>query len=282
LVNGRGTACRADRAAPQHQAADRRSAKRCRAPTLAMTKSRNIKLIISYDGTEFLGFQLQSRHRSVQEVLESALKQVLQESVRVHPAGRTDSGVHAKAQVVSFHTKSRIPIERLPAALNSHLPTDVRVLRASVQPENFHARFSAKWKHYEFTVYNDEIVPPLHRRTVYRFPFPVDFSLMQKGAKILEGRHDFKSFQGRANRQENTVRKIRSFKVSRKGKYIRFAMEGDGFLSNMVRNLVGTLLLVGRKKLSLNDLSQILNGRDRRLAGPTAPASGLTLVKVIY
>ncbi len=243
---------------------------------------RNIKLVVSYDGTEFFGFQLQPRHRSVQEVLESALKQVLQESVRVHPAGRTDSGVHAKAQVVSFNTKSSLPIGRLSAALNSRLPPDVRILRASVQPEKFHARFSAKWKRYEFIVYNDEIVPPLVRRTVYRYPFPVDFRLMQNGAKILEGRHDFKSFEGRANRQENTVRKIRSFKVSKKGKYIRFSVEGDGFLSNMVRNLVGTLLLVGRKKLSLNDLGQILKGRDRRLAGPTAPASGLTLVKVIY
>lgn len=243
---------------------------------------RNIKLIVSYDGTEFFGFQLQPRHRSVQEVLESALEKVLQEFVRVHPAGRTDSGVHAKAQVVSFHTSSRIPIERLPAALNSHLPTDVRVLRASAAPEKFHARFNAKWKRYEFTVFNDEILPPLNRRTVCRYPFPLDLSLLQKGAKILEGKHDFKSFEGRANRQENTVRTIRSFKVSKKGKYIRFVVEGDGFLSNMVRNLAGTLLLVGRKKLSLNDLGQILKGRDRRLAGPTAPASGLTLIKVMY
>ena len=243
---------------------------------------RNIKLIVSYEGTDFFGFQLQPHHRSVQEELEAALKKILQISIRVHPAGRTDSGVHAKAQVVSFHTQNELPIKRLPVALNSVLPEDVRVIQASRVPEKFHARFSAKFKRYKYTVCNSEIVPPLIRRTVYRYPFPLDVRLMQKGAKILQGRHDFKSFEGKANRQENTVRNVRRFRIIKKGKLVHLIVEGDGFLTNMVRNLVGTLLLVGRKKLDLNDLRHILNGRDRRLAGPTAPACGLTLMRVFY
>ena len=243
---------------------------------------RNIKLIVSYEGTDFFGFQLQPHHRSVQEVLETALKKILQTPVRVHPAGRTDSGVHAKAQVVSFHLQNELPIKRLPTALNSVLPEDVRIMQASHVPEKFHARFSAKGKRYKYTVCNSEIVPPLMRRTVYRFPFSLDVNLMQKGAKILQGRHDFKSFEGRANRQRDTVRTIRLFKVTKTGKLIHFIVEANGFLTNMVRNLVGTLLLVGRKKLDLNDLRHILNGRDRRLAGPTAPACGLTLMRVFY
>ncbi|MBI4430195.1 MAG: tRNA pseudouridine(38-40) synthase TruA [Candidatus Omnitrophica bacterium] len=243
---------------------------------------KNIKLVVSYDGTDFFGFQLQPRHRTVQEVLEVAIKRILRETVRVHPAGRTDTGVHANAQVVHFLTRTRIPVNKLPQALNSALPEDVRVLNAQHMPKTFHARFSARFKQYEYAVYNSEIVPPLLRRTVYRFPFALDVRQMRKGAKILEGRHDFRSFQGKANGQENTVRRIRHLRVSKSGKFVCFTVEGDGFLTNMVRNLVGTLLLVGRKKLSLNDLSQILKSRDRRLAGPTVPALGLTLVKVIY
>lgn len=242
----------------------------------------NIKLIISYDGSDFFGFQRQPVHRSVQEVLETALSKIFREHVRVIAAGRTDTGVHAKEQTLNFKLKKTFPIARIPAAVNSQLPDDVRVLRATTARDGFHARFDAKGKKYLYTVYNSEIVPPLIRRTVYKFPYPLDLSLMKKGAKILEGKHDFRSFQGRANRQENTVRNVWSLRVDRSGKFIKFTVEGNGFLSNMVRNLVGTLLLVGRKKLLLNDLRHVLNGRDRRLAGPTAPACGLTLVKVLY
>ena len=243
----------------------------------------NIKLTVAYDGTDFFGFQRQSRHRSVQQVLEEAALKIFKEKIRIISASRTDTGVHADAHIVNFKTSACIPLRRIPFALNSVLPEDVRVLRASTASPVFHARFAAKGKRYEYTVFNGEILPPLLRRTVYRYPFPLDLAAMRAGVKLLTGRHDFRSFQGRANRQENTVRRIRKFSVLRKpGPFIHFLIEGDGFLSNMVRNLVGTLLLVGRNKLSLNDLRTILSARDRRLAGPTAPAVGLRLVKVFY
>jgi tRNA pseudouridine38-40 synthase len=241
------------------------------------------KLTLEYDGTDFGGFQSQKNARTVQDVLEEALEKIFKRKIKVIGASRTDSGVHAEAQTAHFKAEDRIPLRNLQLALNSNLPEDVVVTKIEKVPANFHARYSAKGKLYCYTVKLSSTPSPLERRRVYTFFYPADLSLIKKAARLLVGRHDFKSFQAKASEKEmSTVRQIKRLQIQRKGEYLIFDVEGNGFLYNMVRNIVGSLLEVGRGHMSLAEFKKAFQARDRRLMGPTAPAHGLTLKQVHY
>ncbi|MDD5085588.1 MAG: tRNA pseudouridine(38-40) synthase TruA [Candidatus Omnitrophica bacterium] len=243
---------------------------------------RNIKLVLEYDGTNYCGFQRQKNANSIQGSLERILSRLCNEKIRVIGSGRTDSGVHAEGQVANFYTTSRIPCKQFLRALNGLLPEDISVHEATEAKPSFHARFGAKRKLYRYRVLVSPVPSALMRNFVYHVTIPLNLSLMRKGARLLQGRHDFRSFQAKADGVKTSVRTIWRFSITKKGNLIDFLIEADGFLYNMVRNIVGTLLLVGAGKLSLGALGEILTARDRRKAGPTAPPEGLTLLKVFY
>ena len=243
---------------------------------------RNIKLTIAYDGTSFKGWQVQKNGRTVQEEIEKAIKKVFGKKCTLYGAGRTDSGVHAKGQVANFKTSSRVPINKIAIALNSHLPESISILKAEEVKESFHSRFSAKKKRYQYLIHNSAKRDPFTERYAWGVSYLLDVPLMRKEAKILMGKHDFKSFQASDKREGSSVREISSIKVTQKGTSITVDIEGDGFLYNMVRNIVGTLVDVGRGYLPAGSMKRILDKKNRKEAGPTAPAKGLVLLRVKY
>ena len=245
--------------------------------------SRNIKLVLEYDGSRFFGFQRQKDKPTIQSELEKALSQLFNHRMKISAAaGRTDSGVHAKAQVVNFKTDSRLPLERIQKGLNALLPHEIAVKKVEEVPFDFHARYSAKAKTYEYLVWNSQVRSPLLNGRVYQFRHPLDLAKMKRAARRLVGRKDFKAFQASGSNAKTSVRSLRRLAIQREGEMIRFIVEADGFLYHMVRNLVGTLLEVGRGKLSLQEFSALVKNRQRLQTGPTAPSSGLTLVSVKY
>jgi len=240
------------------------------------------KLTIEYDGEYFFGFQRQTRKRTVQAELEKALKRLFRQKLKIASAsGRTDAGVHAAKQVVGLKVDSRIPPHKMLLGLNTYLPEDIAVIQLEKAPAGFHARFWAKRKTYQYRVWNNRIRSPLRRRKTFHYPFDVNLALIQQAARYLLGRHDFKSFQSGESRA-HTVRTLCALAIRRKGSEIIFTVTGDGFLQHMVRNLVGALLMVGRGRITPDELKKILRGRDRRHLGPTVPAHALTLVRVWY
>jgi len=255
---------------------------------------RNLKLILSYDGSEFSGWQVQPDATTVQGTLASAIGRITGEKVLPQGSGRTDAGVHALAQVVTFGTESSVPTENFRKALNDILPTSVRVLEVSEAPPEFHARRAARAKTYRYRIYRGPICPPFLARYVWHFPYALDEEAMARAAGLVVGEHDFTSFaavdpeKNRENRetqrdQEATnVRRIFSSAWERRKEEFVYEVRGSGFLHHMVRNLVGTFILVGKKTLQAEDVTRILQARDRSAAGATAPASGLYLVGVEY
>lgn len=243
---------------------------------------RNIKLTLAYDGTDFAGFQVQPQVRTVQGELSAALSKVLGEEVKVVGAGRTDAGVHARAQVVNFLTAARIPLERLPAALNSCLPRDVTVWQAEEVPAKFHARYSAKSKVYRYLMQVAPYPSPFLRRFSWHLPFPLDVAAMRAAAAELTGEHDFTSFCAAGGAAKSHVRTLKRLAVAEEGGLVAVEAAADGFLYKMVRNLVGTLVEVGRGALKPEDMGRILAARDRKAAGPTAPPQGLILWQIDY
>jgi tRNA pseudouridine38-40 synthase len=246
---------------------------------------RNIKLEIEYDGTGYCGWQAQTRNKhkkSIQQTLEKTLRKILQEKIRLIASGRTDAGVHALAQVANFKTKSNIALDKLQRAVNGLLADDITINKIEEVGPDFHSRFAAKSKIYRYTILNRAYPSALLRNTAYHYPYPLDIKLMQKEAGVLLGRHNFTSFQASAKIERSAVRTIKSVKIIKDKDKIYVDIEADGFLYNMVRNIAGTLLEIGRGKLARGSLEKILLARDRRLAGPTAPARGLCLIKVQY
>ncbi len=242
---------------------------------------RNIKLTLEYDGSGFFGFQRQKDKPSIQASLEKALSRLFNRPMKIGAAaGRTDALVHARGQVVHFKTDSPIPLEKIQRGLNALLPREIAVKSAEEVPADFHARYGARWKTYEYEVFNSQIRSPLLNGRVYQFPYPLDFGKMKKAAKALVGRHDFKSFQATGSNVRDSIRTVRRLAIERSGKRVRFTVEADGFLYHMVRNIVGTLLEVGRGSLSLKDFSGLLRRPHRPVA--TVPAQGLTLLQVKY
>lgn len=252
---------------------------------------RNLKLILAYDGSDFCGFAPQPGRRSVFSELKAAIEKLLKRKIKITGASRTDSGVHTLGQVISFKSKIRIPKSKLPLALNNLLPEDIRVMQVQLVGSKFNARFSAKSKEYEYLIYNGHIKPPHLKNLVWHLRPKLNLSRMRRAAQILKGRHDFSSFCASGHSHKNLVRTIYQITIKkkqlvlfgdRKIQVISLKFRGDGFLYRMVRNLVGTLVGVGMGKIDLTQLKNILKAKDRKLAGRTAPACGLCLIKVIY
>ena len=243
---------------------------------------RNAKLVVEYDGTAYHGFQWQVGIPTVQGELERAMREVLGYEVRVNGAGRTDAGVHARGQVVSFKSEWRHPLLALQRALNTHLPEDIVVCEALDADESFHARFSAKSREYRYTVINREAPVAIGRQYVYQFEWPLDLGPMREACRLLVGEHDFASFGSPSEEAMTTVRDVERADCERVGDTIYFDFRANSFLAHMVRNLVGTLLQVGTGRIGLERFASIMQARDRRLAGPAAPAKGLCLMKVNY
>jgi tRNA pseudouridine38-40 synthase len=254
---------------------------------------RNLRLILSYDGADLAGWQVQPGRTTVQGALASAIGRLSGENVLPQGSGRTDAGVHALAQVASFTTASTIPTENWIKALNDILPPSIRVLEVTETAPEFHARKSARAKTYRYRIHRGAICPPFLARYVWHYPYPLEESAMVAAARVVVGEHDFTSFAAvDAERVERiaagedvhttNIRTIFASSWTREGEELIYSVRGSGFLHHMVRNLVGTFLLVGKGTVSLEDLRLILDARERAAAGATAPASGLYLVEVEY
>ncbi|MGE5604296.1 MAG: tRNA pseudouridine(38-40) synthase TruA, partial [Bacteroidota bacterium] len=197
-------------------------------------------------------------------------------------AGRTDAGVHARGQVVNFKIENQMPVAKIHKALNSLLPEDILVKSIAETGLEFHARYSAQSKTYSYSIYNDQIRPLFERAFVYYYRHQLDLDKMRSAIGLLLGKHDFKSFQAAGSTVNNTIRTIRFCRLEQKGPLIKLTINADGFLYHMVRNIVGSLILVGNDKLSIEEFKVIFEKRDRTIAGPTAPAKGLCLEEVFY
>lgn len=249
---------------------------------------RNLKLILSYDGSDFAGWQVQPNAETVQGTLASAIGRVTGEKVLPQGSGRTDAGVHALAQVATFATESRVPTENFLKALNDLLPASVRILQVEEAAPEFHARKSARAKTYRYRMHRAAICPPFLARFVWHYPFPLDERAMREAAGQIEGEHDFTSFaavdpeRDRGEEPASNVRRIFSSQWSREEDELVYTVSGSGFLHHMARNLVGTFILVGKGTLKSCDIRRILEARNRSAAGATAPACGLYLVRVEY
>ena len=248
----------------------------------AVYAERNILLVIAFDGTAYCGWQVQNNAPSIQGIVSAAITGITGEVVSLLGSGRTDAGTHARGLAANFFTSSKIPVDRIPVALNSILPRDIRILAARDVPVGFHARKNAISKIYRYHIYRGAILPPHLRREYFHFPYPVDFDLMEEAARLFTGKHDFAGYAKTGSGTSNTVRRIFRCDLRRQGARSWLTVEGNGFLHHMVRNMVGTLLEIGRGRISLPDFAAVFEKRDRTLAGFTAPAHGLTLMKVLY
>lgn len=241
-----------------------------------------VKLVVAYEGTNYCGWQIQPNGITIEQVLNETLSSLLGEEITVTGASRTDAGVHSMGNVAVFETHTKMPAEKISFALNQRLPEDIVVQESCQVPEDFHPRFSKSRKTYEYRILNCRFRQPLERRTSYFYHYPLDVSAMQKAAAYLVGEHDFTSFAS-VHAQTNTyVRMIYALDVVREGDMIRIRVQGNGFLYNMVRIIAGTLIQVGAGIKKPEDMESILAGKDRELAGPTAPAHGLTMIGLEY
>ena len=249
---------------------------------------RNLKLTLAYDGHDFAGWQVQPERATIQGTLLSAIEHLCGKTTLPQGSGRTDAGVHALAQVATIQISSPIPVANLRIALNDVLPASIRVLNVEEAEPDFHARKSARVKTYRYRIYREEICPPFLARYVYHHPYPLDENAMAASAAEVQGEHDFTSFaavdpeRNRENADFSNVRTIDSSQWQREGSELIYTVSGNGFLHHMVRNLVGTFLMVGKGSLGKDDLRRILEARNRSAAAATAPASGLYLVSVEY
>jgi tRNA pseudouridine38-40 synthase len=243
---------------------------------------RNIRLVLSYDGSDFSGWQTQPGLRTVQETLESALAALAGRPIRVNASGRTDAGVHAVGQVVNFYADLRVPTNKLVKAVNGHLPPDVVVRSADDVPQAFDANRDARRKLYRYVIHDGPTAEVFLRRYCCHSRKRLDAAAMARAAAPLRGRHDFHSFETDWPNRMSSVRTITHLTVNRFGDWIWLDVEADGFLYNMVRAIAGTLINVGRGYWPEEQVAKILNAEDRAQAGPTAPAQGLFLMRVSY
>ena len=243
---------------------------------------KNIKLIIEYDGTNYCGFQKQKNGNTIQGEIEKGLRQICREPISIVSSGRTDSGVHAKGHAVSFRTNADLSPVNILGGLNACLPSDIVIKKAAFVPVSFHAQYDAKRKIYTYFVWNGTYPSPLRRLYSFHYSYRLDYNIMKRASRILCGRNDFRAFSAESKKKKNTVRTLYEIRIRKKGNEYTFRFDGDGFLYNMVRNIVGTLLYAGRGKFSVADIRSILKSKNRANAGPTVPAHGLILTKVIY
>jgi tRNA pseudouridine38-40 synthase len=274
---------------------------------------RNIKLTLQYDGTNYNGWQVQktedrgqkSEDRSqnaearkqkiitIQGILQEAIKKITGEDAKVIGAGRTDAGVHAIEQVASFKTSSGLSADVIKRALNANLPDDIRIVDACDAGCSFHPRYDAKSKTYIYVVSNSHIISPFLYRYAWKIPHKLNFEEMKHASEFLKGRHDFTVFRASGCSAKNPVRTVFNISMERfdaihfmdillPGNFLKVSIEADAFLRHMVRNIVGTIIEIGKGKMESEEIREIINSKDRRIAGPTAPASGLFLERIKY
>lgn len=246
---------------------------------------RRIKIVVSYDGTDYHGWQVQPGLPTVQGLLENILTEMEGDPVHVTGSGRTDAGVHAYGQVAAFTLRNPIPVDNLRRALNRLLPAAVRVVSVEEAEADFHPRHQAIWKIYEYRIWRGEVCSPFERRYIHHHPYPLDTAAIAAAAPLLEGMHDFSAFAAADDRDalgHSKVREIFSSRVEVDGKRLTYRVRGSGFLKHMVRNIVGTLLEVGKGNLDAGDVVDFLTGKRPGKAGPRMPACGLFLVEVNY
>lgn len=241
-----------------------------------------ILLTVSYDGTNFCGYQRQPNKRTVEEELENALYKLLKVKVKTIASGRTDSGVHAECQKVHFDSELNIPASKYSEALNVFLPSDVKVISSKRVPNNFNARYLAKKKTYRYSCYFAKCNSPLLDRYKTLLKYPLNIEKIKEASKVIVGTHDFKCFLASGSSVKDTIRTVYDIKVVKKGNLLDFYVTGNGFLYNMVRIIVGTLIAVGENRLDIEDIKKALNNGNRKLVGKTMPAKGLTLYRVVY
>ena len=245
---------------------------------------RIIKITIEYDGTNYSGWQVQPNAVTIQSKLEAAVLRLTSETTKVYGAGRTDAGVHARGQVATFKTKSKIPIANLARALTSRLPKDISVIKAEEVDNNFDPRHGAKMKLYRYTVYASKIAPAIGRQYMWHVNWDLDLNKIISASKYFEGKHDYTTFSNQECNSEdsNNIRTVEKCLVTSKGKIITFDIMGRSFLYNMVRNIVGTLIDVGRGRIPPDTILQLFTMKDRQQAGQGAPAKGLCLEWISY
>ena len=241
-----------------------------------------IALKISYDGTDYAGWQVQKNAPTVQEKLNEAVFALTGERVSVTGSGRTDAGVHAERYIANFHTESRIPVERLPFAINTHTPEDIVVREALEVAEDFNAILSCQKKEYTYRIYNSRIKNPFYVNRAYFYPKHLDEEVMDRAARAFEGTHDFRAVRSVGTETKTTVRTVHYCRVSRSGDLLELKVCADGFLYNMVRAITGTVLYAAEGKLTPEDIPEILASGDRSLAGPTVPPGGLYMTRLWY
>lgn len=243
----------------------------------------NYKLTLSYDGTRYRGWQRQGNtENTIQAKVEGALSRILDQSVEVSGSGRTDAGAHARMQVVSFRAATELTVQEILSQLRISLPEDIAANDLTIAAPRFHARLSCIGKTYIYRVQNSEVPNVFERKFMYRVSEALDVAAMEDAAKVLLGEHDFTAFQSNKRMKKSAVRRIDAIDITRHGEEIRFTVSGDGFLYNMVRIIVGTLLEVGAHRMSAEDVRYALDSKVRENAGPTAPAQGLCLWEVFY
>jgi len=245
---------------------------------------RNIKLVLEYDGTNYHGWQSQigSGLPTIQDVFEHALKKLTSETINVVSSGRTDAGVHALGHVANFKTASRIPAEAWAPALNHLLPNDIRVLLSNEVPDDFHARFSARGKIYQYRILNRRCPSALYRNYSWHMSKRLNLKNMRSAAACLVGKHDFSAFRSSECGAKTPVRTLKTLNIKKSGEFVEILLEADAFLMHMARNIVGTLAEVGLNRRPVTDVKRILLSCDRSMAGRAAPSCGLYLLKVFY
>ena len=243
---------------------------------------RRIRTIIAYDGTDYVGWQTQPNGVAVQEVIEKTIREVTGEQTTLQGSGRTDSGVHARAQVAHFDTRARMAADKFAIALNTHLPADIRVLYSEEVSPDFHARFSAKEKQYRYFVQTGPHADVFARKYALHAYMPLDLDLMNEAAALVVGTHDFSAFMSTGREVETAVRTLSLSRWEKQGKFLVYTVQGNGFLYNMVRILVGTMVGMGNGRIPKDSMEKALASLSRKDAGPTAPPHGLVLWRVKY
>jgi len=245
-------------------------------------KMRNIKLTLEYDGTNYHGFQSQKNAKAIQDILEAALSDVLGKKTKVISSSRTDSKVHALCHTANFKTASELPLTAMKVKLNEVLPKGIVVKDMWGAHLGFHSQFDAKSKVYRYTILNRDCRSPLYDKYSHLVKYKLNINLMRREARCLVGRHDFKAFQASAAKEGPTVRSVKAVNIKKDGHFIYITIEADGFLYNMVRKIVGTLIEIGRGRFKPGSARMILCSKGKRLSGPTVPARGLCLIDVKY
>lgn len=242
----------------------------------------NLLITISYDGSSYHGWQVQKNAVTVQEVVQRAVERVFCESVDIKGCSRTDSGVHANKYCFSFKTSKDIDNEKVVLALNTYLPKDIAVLSCKRVDEDFHARYNVKSKQYIYKLYNGKIRNPFYEKYAFHYRYSIDADYLNREAQAFVGTFDYSAFCSTHSSVEDTVRTVKAFSVERDGDFVYFKVEADGFLYNMVRIMVGTLLFVSEGKIKSGELADIIQSKNRKRAGKTAPAQGLYLNEIYY